>query len=350
MSGDMNSSALCDYWDKANDFDDPFLARLAESVAVTRLKDIGFLGAIDYVRFGNEKQNDRQYFNRYEHSLGVAFLALTYSKAKNLSEYDSRVLASAGLLHDIGHGPLSHTLEPIFKKKFGVSHHGLGRDILYGKSVLGSEIAEIFLDYKVDVNEVVEMIEGKHEGSHAFLFSSPINVDTLDGICRAMKFADVSGDCRHLDPRRYVAALVKNDENSTEILDEFWNIKHEVYNKIIYSCVGLLFDGLAQAYMHHKIDKFSVEDFYTTERALQLSHPDLFEILESANESFETALDFINATMPELLDYSHTAPTREFHVEHEISFQSPADLFVRYLQTKAFRDVKIGELLSEELN
>lgn len=116
MSGDMNSSALCDYWDKANDFDDPFLARLAESVAVTRLKDIGFLGAIDYVRFGNEKQKDRQYFNRYEHSLGVAFLALNYSKAKDLSEYDSRVLASAGLLHDVGHGPLSHTLEPIFKK------------------------------------------------------------------------------------------------------------------------------------------------------------------------------------------------------------------------------------------
>ena len=350
MPGDMNSSALCDYWDETNDFDDQFLVRLADTAAVTRLKDIGFLGAIDYVRFREEKQEDRQYFNRYEHSLGVASLALTYSKAKNLPKHDARVLASAGLLHDIGHGPLSHTLEPIFKTEYGVCHHEFGRDILSGKSELGSEIADIFSEYEVDIGEVVAMIEGDHDGPHAFLFSSPINVDTLDGICRAMKFADIGGDYRHLDPRRYVVALIENSGYSTQILDEFWRIKHEVYNIIIYSCVGLLFDGLAQAYMQHRIEKFSAKDFTTTESLLQLSHPELFKILESANESFETAFEYIKTTIPELLDYSLAAPTRKFHVDFEIAIQNPNDLCDRYVQTKAIRDVKIGDLLSKELH
>ena len=350
MQYNTNSSALGDYWTQTFEFDDPFLSRLSSSDAVTRLKDIGFLGAIDYVRFGEQREESRQYYNRYEHSLGVASLAEMYSRIKELPEHDSRVLTSAGLLHDIGHGPLSHTLEPIFKTNYGVSHHKVGRDILFGQGEIGAEVAKIFSEYKVDIDEVVAMIEGEHDGSHAFLFSSPINVDTLDGICRAKKFADVEPNYDQLDPRRYLAAMLGNDDYSTEVLDEFWIIKHEVYNKIIYSCDGLLFDGLAQAYMHQKLDKFSAEDFTTTESTLRESHPELFEILNFANDSFKSAFNYIKSKIPELLNYTHRAPTREFRVEVNIEIKRPNDLKDRYVQTKAFRDVNIADLLAEELH
>ena len=104
-------------------FADPFLTELLLSKPLQRLKDIGFLGALDYIKVSNGSDAHRRRHNRFDHSLGVAELALLYSDIRGLPRKETRVLAAAGLLHDIGHGPLSHTLEPIFKASFGANHH-----------------------------------------------------------------------------------------------------------------------------------------------------------------------------------------------------------------------------------
>ena len=107
-------------------FQDPLLRQLIGSRPVQRLRRIGFLGAVDRIQ-------SRNWYTRHDHSVGVARLALLYAKSRSLSQHDTRVLAVAGLLHDVGHGPLSHTLEPIFKDRFGISHHkGRLRDHSWG--------------------------------------------------------------------------------------------------------------------------------------------------------------------------------------------------------------------------
>ncbi|RYG89160.1 MAG: hypothetical protein EON58_19470, partial [Alphaproteobacteria bacterium] len=60
-------------------FADPFLAELAHTRPLQRLNNIGFLGALDYIRQSNGSNFHRRRHNRYDHSLGVAELALLYA-------------------------------------------------------------------------------------------------------------------------------------------------------------------------------------------------------------------------------------------------------------------------------
>jgi len=79
-----------------------------------RLRDLKQLGVANYV-FTNATHT------RYEHALGVAHLSRTWADALNASAPPpcrvppSHLLAVevAGLVHDLGHGPLSHTFESV---------------------------------------------------------------------------------------------------------------------------------------------------------------------------------------------------------------------------------------------
>ena len=108
---------------------------LIASDALQRLADIRFLGAIDYFVHPSGSQLDRRRHSRLEHTLGVAQLALTYARLVGLDEREEKLIVSAALTHDIGHSPLSHSLERIFKRSFGVDHHQAGIDILWGRAV-----------------------------------------------------------------------------------------------------------------------------------------------------------------------------------------------------------------------
>lgn len=55
---------------------------------------------------------------RLEHSIGTMHLAVEYARLLDMAPCDARVFVLASLLHDIGHGPFSHTFEraagPVF--------------------------------------------------------------------------------------------------------------------------------------------------------------------------------------------------------------------------------------------
>jgi len=68
------------------------------------------------VRLSNIDSIDLKDFNtptRWEHCIGAAYLALTYSKNNKLSQIDEIHLTLASLLHDIGTPPYAHTVEYI---------------------------------------------------------------------------------------------------------------------------------------------------------------------------------------------------------------------------------------------
>ena len=58
---------------------------------------------------------------RFEHSVGVMYLAGLLSENQNLSQYLSedevQILRIAALLHDVGHGPFSHVFEHLLDRK-----------------------------------------------------------------------------------------------------------------------------------------------------------------------------------------------------------------------------------------
>ena len=92
--------------------EEQMVMELIDSSPFQRLRRIKQLGPAYLTFHGAES-------SRFTHSLGVFQLARR--AINHLSELDSRlkknkfILYGAALLHDLGHGPLSHTSEEIFK-------------------------------------------------------------------------------------------------------------------------------------------------------------------------------------------------------------------------------------------
>jgi HD superfamily phosphohydrolase len=105
--------------------DNKLIQELIYSKEVQRLKKIKQLGGAHFIFPSAEH-------SRYAHSLGVYELVRKIIKkiGVKISELDKEALLSAALLHDIGHGPFSHTLEFLCE---GYSHEEYTKKIILSK-------------------------------------------------------------------------------------------------------------------------------------------------------------------------------------------------------------------------
>ncbi|MDO8875121.1 MAG: HD domain-containing protein [Pseudolabrys sp.] len=266
-------------------FDKPLYQELIGASAFRRLADIRFLGAIDYLIHPTGRQFTRRRHTRLEHTLGVAHLALTYSRLMGLSNRDEELLVSAALLHDIGHAPLSHSVEAAFNKHFGIDHHAASAQIILGTAPPNARdlnVAPILSAFGVKPDEVISLVAGRLEGkAYNFLFAHPINIDTLEAISRTETYFKSS----QTSPTPDVVLLSLIRLTQMEKIDEFWRLKNRVYALWIQSPLGLFADHVAQKYVELNIDAFSIDDFFLSERALRKKHPFLFSCLSEARKN-----------------------------------------------------------------
>lgn len=321
----------------ASPFNDPFLIELSLTRPVVRLKRVGFLGAIDYVQHGNGAEPHRRRHNRFDHSVGVAQLALLYSGLVALPAQQARIIAAAALLHDIGHGPLSHTLEPVFRTRYGIDHHYIGDLILMGKSRYKSEIPDLFSAYKVDLHEVIALIEGKHDGSFAHLFSSPINLDTIEAISRCSYFA--FADSATPPAYAFVSAMASG-RFPTRLGDAFWGLKDAVYRTLIHGRMGSLVDAISQAIVQQRSD-LRPDLFFADEHQFRSWSPQLFAILDGVRSIWSV----LRRTPHDLLHETISLQMRSFFVNVDAVVSSPDEIGMRYLQLKRTQQMELGDLL-----
>ena len=87
------------------------IMELIDTVAFQRLRRIKQLGSASLLFHGAES-------SRFTHSIGVFYIArkICQRLTQNKSSFckNKFILYGAALLHDLGHGPLSHTSETIF--------------------------------------------------------------------------------------------------------------------------------------------------------------------------------------------------------------------------------------------
>jgi putative nucleotidyltransferase with HDIG domain len=298
-------------------------AALVGSAAFRRLNEIRFLGGIDYliVRSPNGAPNNIRY-TRYQHSVGVARLALMYGRACELALSDRRVILAAALLHDIGHAPLSHSLEPAFLELFGIDHHQATRDIIRGHVPIGRELYKLLREHQVDVDRLTSIIEGDDGGFHGF-FSGPINFDTIEGILRSKNYAQSTPTA--VFPELIVDAAVNRASRAhKDLVDSFWASKDFVYKYVINSKSGVLADYVCQVFLRKNFSDVRVDDYFTTEEQLFKKLPGLRLLLTSPNFASSVAVH-----VPERISFKK----RRFFVDDDASFFERNDL-ARYRQTK----------------
>lgn len=102
--------------------EEPFLSLVA-TPEFERLSHIHQLGLAYLVYPG-------AHHTRFEHSLGTFRIAGRMAVALHLDDDEKSLVSAAALLHDIGHGPYSHTLEGPIHERTGMDHMDITKKMI----------------------------------------------------------------------------------------------------------------------------------------------------------------------------------------------------------------------------
>jgi uncharacterized protein len=309
----------------------PVYKHILEDKAFQRLKRISFLGAIDYILPRFRKSTSLGFRSRFQHSLGVAKLALRFAVKTQLDEHDEKLVVLAALLHDIGHAPLSHSLEPVFKSYFSIGHHEASANIIKGSSPLGKGVLEILRSNHVDPEEIIALLSGKHKREFVHLFASPMNIDTFEGILRCYLYM---GAKLSLSPDRLLDSVLSINAHSQSYFDEFWKTKQYVYQYLINSSVGVYADAETRRCMIDNIVSFNKNDYYISEDIFLKKHPEIRRALHNAQYA-------IRSKSMDSIPYSK----RVFTYNSNQLIRSCSDIYIRYIQIKTTAFIKIPSTL-----
>lgn len=259
---------------------EPLVAELVATPAFRRLAGVRFLGGIDYllVPTPNGSEGCTRYTRR-QHSIGVAWLAMIYARERGLTLSERRLVLAAALLHDIGHCALSHTLEPVFAKQFGLDHHSVTERLVRGEFELGIELSKILQKHGIDLDKLSSLLSGCDDSFDKF-FSGPINFDTIEGILRS--WAYVQYESRFPAPDAVtLSAIRRQTPEDKKAIDAFWSYKDKVYRYLVRSPRGVIADYLCQEALEADIHRIGPQDFLSTERVLFAKCPSLGALIRS---------------------------------------------------------------------
>ncbi|MEE9236439.1 MAG: HD domain-containing protein [Thermoplasmata archaeon] len=122
---------------------------LLETLEVQRLNAIRQLG-LTYLVFPGANHT------RLEHVLGTYHVAKEIALSLSLPEDELHLVSAAALLHDIGHGPLSHTLERVIADRTGMDHMEVTKRIILGQEDSVPSLERDFFEGHPRVPDVLE--------------------------------------------------------------------------------------------------------------------------------------------------------------------------------------------------
>ncbi len=189
---------------------EPLIQELLETLEIQRLNSIRQLG-LTYLVFPGANHS------RIEHCLGVSWVANEMARVLDLPEDERKLVQAAGLLHDVGHGPYSHTLEHVLSRELALDHMHLTQRLITGDDDnVGPEDRKAFPDvprihevleaHGVDPRAVADLIRGPAEPEGLFggrgserdrrylgqIIHSPMDADLIDFLLRDAHYTGVS--------------------------------------------------------------------------------------------------------------------------------------------------------------
>lgn len=203
---------------------------------------------------------------RLEHSKGTYFRTLkmlmhicespeisNLIEEKHLKKYLIAELIRA-LLHDLGHGPFSHTLETVCRLPKGF-HEIIGKRMIREDDELRNALEKIY----PNLPELLDEVEEKNFLGLNCLFEGQFDVDRADFVLRDLLFFSASGEKglnENDDTRRIIDELLQNFElkqisdngvkrivpvfanNQMDNIAKFLKIRNDSYRNIYYSSYG----------------------------------------------------------------------------------------------------------------
>jgi len=210
--------------------------------------------------------------SRFEHSVGVGYLARRLCDLRPQLASRRKLLVSAALLHDIGSPPFSHISEIFMHDLTGQTHEERTAELLRP----GGELAGILEEHGVPSAEVVELITGRHPELGPLIAGS-IDLDNIDNSQHLLVSLGHAEKALY-DPLRLIRAyrlrrgrLCLDTEYLPEILAwqqarrELYDVLHSEPN---LSSAAMLYRALESSYAAGKLPPA----FFLLEEAEALHH------------------------------------------------------------------------------
>ncbi|MFD2115487.1 HD domain-containing protein [Paenibacillus yanchengensis] len=164
---------------------DKVIWNLINTKEFQRLRRIRQLGT-SYLTFHGAEHS------RFSHSLGVYEITRKIISRFERNKYEDwppeeRLVAlCAALLHDVGHGPFSHSLEEVFD----TDHEQWTCEILLGDTEINNVLQQVSEGFAQDVASVIQ--KTYHQSLVVSLISSQMDADRMDYLLRDAYFTGVN--------------------------------------------------------------------------------------------------------------------------------------------------------------
>jgi len=229
---------------------------------------------------------------RFEHSVGVMYLASRLVENSNLSQYvtdeEARMIRIAALLHDVGHGPFSHVFEHLLAKFLGKTHEDMTVWV-----VRSSELSDLLKKFGYDPDEVGRLAVGTlRKPGKAFIdqvIRSSVDVDKLDFIVRDTYHTGAKYG--YVDIFRLIHTLDLLGENlavdlgALSALESFIIARIESFKSIYFHRVSRAVQIMLASAMEKAKDELGLVDFKTPEEYLALDDFTVWTGLKNCEKS-----------------------------------------------------------------
>lgn len=191
--------------------------------------------------------------SRFSHSIGVMHLAGMFADSLELGDNEYRTLRIAGLLHDIGHGPFSHTSDRVAQKN-GYNHEERSCEII-------DEKLREHIPQDIDIRKVKDYILGESEIN---IIAGDIDADRIDYLNRDT--VNTGLDYGIIDYHtiiefsRIVDGQLVFERKAIDALSEMLSARRYMHNATINHHVSRLTDAMLEKCLDKYVDINSVEE------------------------------------------------------------------------------------------
>lgn len=315
---------------------DRIILQLIDTKEFQRLRRIKQLGASQYTFHGAEH-------SRFNHSLGVYEITRriinnfvrnypTKEEDDGLWDDSERLVAlCSALLHDLGHGPFSHTFESIFK----TDHEAITQEIILSpKTEVNAILRQMGDDFPA---KVASVIQKKYPNQQVVqLISSQIDADRMDYLLRDAFYAGVSYG--QYDLTRIVRVIrpydgrIVFDFSGMHAVEDYVISRYQMYMQVYFHPVSRGMEEVIRSLLARA-------KYLYLKEADKLSHP--AGILAPFFQQNWTLEDYLKLDDHTIISY----------FSHWLYDQDPilSDLCYRVLNRKPFKSLLVVDEEIEEL-
>lgn len=282
---------------------EPIIQSLIACKEFQRLRWISQLGGVQ-IAFPNATHT------RYAHSIGVYHIlnrVLSEVQGANLLSEEIKInIKIAGLLHDIGHGPFSHTFEKIInlnsRKKESFTHEDYTCAIINDSN---SEINMILRQFNININDIIGIISKDYQHYPKFqiqLVSSQLDCDRLDYLLRDGYFT-TGINCGNIDLEWIIVNMIIDTKHglifsykAIAAIENYLLTRFHMYSQVYYHKSGIIFDINLQ-----KLFARITELFFDKSYLFKVNIDNFVAILEGKTIEIQTYLSWTDATLINLM-------------------------------------------------